>query len=78
VVYVLVSLTIDEFAIQLEKKDDLASALVKLHVENLSAPHNDKLYSAYHHSHPTLPERLKAMDEYKGGPPLKLSGRKEL
>lgn len=72
--------TPDEFAIQLDKKADLASALIKLHVENLSAPHNDTLYSAYHHSHPTLPERLRAMDEYKGGKPLKLKskGKKEL
>ena len=58
------SLIADEFAVKLDKKDDLASALIKLHIDNLSAPHNDKLYSLYHHSHPTLPERLKALDQY--------------
>jgi len=34
-------------------------------VDNLSTPHNDWLYSMYHHSHPTLPERLQAMDVYE-------------
>ncbi len=46
---------------------ELGSALIKLHVENLSSPHSDKLFSKYHHSHPTLPERLRAMNEYEGG-----------
>ncbi|KAK8846643.1 hypothetical protein IAR55_005730 [Kwoniella newhampshirensis] len=64
----------DEFAVQLGKKKDLASALIKLHVTNLSSPHSDWLYSMYHHSHPTLPERLNAMDAYKGGKPLELKG----
>lgn len=50
---------------KLDKKDALASALIKLHIDNLSSPHNDRLYSLYHHSHPTLPERLVAMDEYE-------------
>ena len=57
----------DAFAVQLGTKADLKTALIKLHVENLSSPHSDKLYSMYHHSHPTLPERLRAMDEYTGG-----------
>lgn len=56
----------DAFAVRLGKKKELADALIKLHIDNLSSPHNDKLYSAYHHSHPTLPERLKAMDDYTG------------
>ncbi|WVQ97691.1 hypothetical protein IAU59_004805 [Kwoniella sp. CBS 9459] len=56
----------DEFAAELDKKEDLKSALIKLHITNLSSPHNDWLYSMYHHSHPTLPERLGAMDEWKG------------
>ena len=55
---------VDEFAIKMDKKDDLGSCLIKLHIDNLSSPHNDKLYSMYHHSHPTLPERLRAMDEF--------------
>jgi STE24 endopeptidase len=56
---------LDEFAIKMDKKDDLAKALIKLHIDNLSSPHNDKLYSMYHHSHPTLPERLRAMDVFE-------------
>src|ERR1700742_4318887 len=62
----------DRFACTLQQKlksDDmrdmgsrLGSALVKLHVENLSTVWVDWLYSAYHHSHPTLTERLKALE----------------
>ncbi|ODN75208.1 hypothetical protein L202_06405 [Cryptococcus amylolentus CBS 6039] len=55
----------DEFAVGLGKKAELAEALIKLHVKNLSSPHSDWLYSMYHHSHPTLPERLTAMDKYE-------------
>lgn len=62
----------DAFAVQLDKKPDLKEALIKLHKNNLSSPHNDPLYSAYHHSHPTLPERLRAMDAYKPTSQLKL------
>ncbi|WVR04304.1 hypothetical protein IAU60_001304 [Kwoniella sp. DSM 27419] len=71
----------DEFAVQLDKKKDLSSALIKLHITNLSSPHSDWLYSMYHHSHPTLPERLSAMDEYKGGESklrLRGMGKKDL
>ncbi|KAI9635595.1 metalloendopeptidase [Dioszegia hungarica] len=68
----------DEFGVQLGMKDDLKEALIKLHKNNLSSPHNDPLYSAYHHSHPTLPERLRAMDSYKPSSGLKLRGEKEL
>lgn len=39
----------------------LGRALVTLHVENLSTVWVDWLYSAYHHSHPTLTERLSAL-----------------
>ncbi|KAI0265446.1 metalloendopeptidase [Gloeopeniophorella convolvens] len=44
----------------------LGRALVGLHVENLSTVWVDWLYSAYHHSHPTLTERLKALGEHGG------------
>ncbi|BEI80436.1 hypothetical protein CcaverHIS002_0109650 [Cutaneotrichosporon cavernicola] len=57
----------DQFAMGLGHAKDLGAALIKLHIENLSSPHSDKLFSKYHHSHPTLPERLRAMNEYKGG-----------
>ncbi|WOO77532.1 putative CAAX prenyl protease 1 [Vanrija pseudolonga] len=63
----------DAFAVRLGFRKELGDALIKLHVNNLSAPHSDKLYSAYHRSHPTLPERLRAMDEYTGASWLKLS-----
>lgn len=71
----------DEFGVELDKKEDLKSSLIKLHVDNLSSPHNDELYSMYHHSHPTLPERLRAMDKYRPtGKYLTkgLKGKKEL
>jgi STE24 endopeptidase len=55
----------------------LKAGLIKLHVKNLSAPHNSKLYSMYHHSHPTLPERLKAMEEYKVTKPLEYKSDKK-
>jgi len=57
----------------------LAKALIKLHVDNLSSPHSDKLFSMYHHSHPTLPERLKAMDVYEQKlRSRKVEGKKDL
>lgn len=62
---------------RLGRKEDLQKALIKLHVDNLSAPHNDKLFSMYHHSHPTLPERLSAMDDYKSPGPLKLKDQQK-
>jgi len=65
------TIRVDEFAVQLGKKDELAAALIKLHADNLSSPHNDKLYSMYHHSHPTLPERLRHMDDFAGGTKLR-------
>ncbi len=40
----------------------LASALVKLNGENLSNLHPHPLYSAWHYSHPTLLERLAAIE----------------
>jgi STE24 endopeptidase len=42
----------------------LGRALIGLHVENLSTVWVDWLYSAYHHSHPTLTERLKALEPF--------------
>lgn len=59
--------------------------MIKLQIQNLSSMDADWLYSSFHHSHPILTERLKAMgwagdkkvvvDEQK---PLKASGREEL
>ncbi|KAK7682061.1 hypothetical protein QCA50_015025 [Cerrena zonata] len=65
----------DRFACELQDKiktedakdlsDRLGKALIAIHVKNLSTVWVDWLYSAYHHSHPTLTERLKALEEYK-------------
>ncbi|KAM5531434.1 hypothetical protein V8D89_014891 [Ganoderma adspersum] len=65
----------DQFACELETQlnepamadmgDRLGRALIALHVENLSTVWVDWLYSAYHHSHPTLTERLRALEGYK-------------
>lgn len=44
----------------------LKRSLVKLGIQNLSSMHNDPLYSAYHHSHPTLAERLHALNVIEG------------
>jgi len=46
---------------------DLSVALVKLHRENSSTLIIDPLYSAYHYDHPTLIERLTAIDAIKDG-----------
>ncbi|EAU83492.1 metalloendopeptidase [Coprinopsis cinerea okayama7 len=43
----------------------LGRALVSLHVKNLSTVWVDWMYSAYHHSHPTLTERLKGLELYE-------------
>jgi len=53
----------DKFATDLGL--DLTDPLIRIHVENLSSFHTDSWYSAYHHSHPTLPERLRAIDALK-------------
>ncbi|KIJ40265.1 hypothetical protein M422DRAFT_32316 [Sphaerobolus stellatus SS14] len=45
--------------------DRLGKALIAIHVKNLSTVWVDWLFSAVHHSHPTLTERLKALDEFK-------------
>ncbi|KAG6917401.1 hypothetical protein DXG01_002670 [Tephrocybe rancida] len=65
----------DKFACELEDKlqsedmkdisDRLGRALITLHVKNLSTVWVDWMYSAYHHSHPTLTERLRGLETYK-------------
>ncbi|KZS95315.1 hypothetical protein SISNIDRAFT_548650 [Sistotremastrum niveocremeum HHB9708] len=79
----------DEFAAQLpsrlkskgfDEKDDmgerLGRALKTLHIKNLSTVWVDWLYSAYHNSHPTLMERLKALKGFETDSHAK--SRKEL
>lgn len=50
-----------------EKQDGystlLSSSLIKLHIQNLSTMYHDPLHSAYHYSHPTLTERLTALEK---------------
>ncbi|CAG8570565.1 15795_t:CDS:2 [Racocetra fulgida] len=41
----------------------LRSGLIKIQLKNLSNLNNDKWYSAYHFSHPPLPERLSALEK---------------
>lgn len=55
----------DEFAKDLGYSDKLKDALVKLNIDNLGFPYYDKLYSSWHHSHPTLMQRLEALDNKK-------------
>lgn len=51
----------DEFAVGLGKGKLLISALLKLNNDNLGFPVADKLFSAWHYSHPPLLERLAAL-----------------
>ncbi len=51
----------DAFALSLGHSKSLSSALVTLHQDNLGFPVADPLYSAFHHSHPTLLERLQVL-----------------
>lgn len=54
----------DEFSVkQTKDKENLKSALIKLTKENLGLLTPHPLYSAYHYSHPTTLERIKAIDE---------------
>jgi len=55
----------DAFGCSLGYRANLRAALVKLQEENASAMNVDPYFSWYHHSHPTLPERLAAMDAIK-------------
>lgn len=52
----------DEFAHSLGLSNDLKTGLMKLFEENLGDMDPDPLYSQFNHSHPTLLERLRAMD----------------
>lgn len=52
----------DEFAIHLGKADPLQRALIQLNKDNLGFPIYDELYSAWHHSHPPLLERIAALE----------------
>ncbi|KAK4883589.1 hypothetical protein RN001_006908 [Aquatica leii] len=51
----------DTFAKNLGKAEPLQSALVQLNKDNLGFPVYDSLFSAWHHSHPPLLQRLNAL-----------------
>lgn len=54
----------DKFAIQVtDQPEAMKSALIKLNQENLSNLYPHPWYSAWNYSHPTLLERLSAIDE---------------
>ena len=53
----------DAFAASLGHAAQLRTALVKLHNDNLGFPVYDWLFSAWHHSHPPLLERMAALDK---------------
>ena len=52
----------DAFAVSLGRAAQLRTALVKLNNDNLGFPVYDWLFSAWHHSHPPLLERMAALD----------------
>lgn len=52
----------DAYARGLGYTQNLCRALIDLQIKNLSTMNVDPLYSAYHYSHPTLAERLTALD----------------
>jgi len=56
----------DEFAVGLGKGKLLEAALLKLNNDNLGFPVADRLFSAWHYSHPPLLERLAALKTHIG------------
>jgi STE24 endopeptidase len=55
----------DEFGSDMQSKEDLVNALLKLANENKSFPLSHPIYIFFHYSHPPLVERLKALG-YEG------------
>ncbi|KAJ8945859.1 hypothetical protein NQ318_002697 [Aromia moschata] len=53
----------DDFAVKLGKAEYLERALLQLNKDNLGFPINDGWYSAWHHSHPPLLERIGVLRE---------------
>lgn len=57
----------DRFGSQMQSKEDLINALLKLANENKSFPLAHPLYIFFHYSHPPLVERFKALGFYGAG-----------
>jgi STE24 endopeptidase len=55
----------DRYAYVEHNKHELAPALIAIHKENMSDMDPDPLYSTMKYDHPTLIERLKAMEKCK-------------
>jgi STE24 endopeptidase len=53
----------DQYSKQLGFRNELASGLIKLNIENLGDMNPDSWYSTYHYSHPPLMERLRAIED---------------
>lgn len=51
----------DEFAVKMKRSEALGTGLRKLCIENLGDLNPDSLYAWFHHSHPSLVERLQNM-----------------
>lgn len=52
----------DVYAVRMGYGEELKSGLIKIHAENMSNLCPDKWFSTYHHSHPTLMERIELID----------------
>lgn len=55
----------DRFAVEQNRADHLAAALVKISSANKSNLNPDPLWSAYNNTHPSLIERLRAIQAHK-------------
>uniref|UniRef100_A0A6G1SBR6 CAAX prenyl protease n=1 Tax=Aceria tosichella TaxID=561515 RepID=A0A6G1SBR6_9ACAR len=55
----------DAYAMKRGHAEQLKTALVKLNIDNLGFPVHDELYSTFNHSHPTLIQRIKALERSK-------------
>jgi len=63
----------DDFAVKMKRSAELGTGLRKLCIENLGDLNPDPLYAWFHHSHPSLVERLRNMKEKD----IVLNGKKE-
>lgn len=53
----------DAYACKKGYGEHLKTGLVKINVDNLGFPKHDELYSKFNHSHPTLLQRIKAIEK---------------
>ncbi|CAH0040647.1 unnamed protein product [Clonostachys solani] len=63
----------DQYACKLGYRDEMARALLKTHIKNLSSCDADPVYATYHYTHPHLTERLRALG-WKGTEMVKGGG----